>query len=428
MHGRKRAEYKHRFQDLQVAQGLAQKAQQWHALNAKALHERVSLLGLSTTTEASDDDTATARAATLQLLDKMLRVNPDPLHLWNHRRELLLQQQKSTSSSPDFCTTELKLTAVALEKNPKAYGAWFHRKWVLQQQLQKQHDSQDDSRLLLPNELLLTEQFLIRDERNFHCWNYRRFLVGLELCGGEGTMDGSWDVESSGGAVASTPPGPVVIGPQIVQHPTKQKCSNNSSNNKKANTNSILQREWDFTQTKIVQNFSNFSAFHHRSKLLLLVSTCTTTNGDSWSPVPSSNSSSNSIVEAIASNEWSLMENIMFTEPDDQTIWWYHRFVLDWVCQEKSNTEAESSWYKIWLQQQAETLQVLVEEAAAEESGGKWALLGYHLVLTRLVASADSNSEERDEWKTKIHSTLDQLIQIDPNRSQRYEAMKRRTI
>jgi Protein prenyltransferase alpha subunit repeat len=489
MHGHKRTEYKQRFQDPQVAAGLAQKAQQWYTLSDKVLELRRE----DPTTTSSSTNTS------LPLLDKMLRVNPDPLHLWNIRRTILLQQQQQRDAG-DWLPGELSLTAAALEKNPKAYGAWFHRKWVLQQQQQQQLKQPTTTTTTmmtktLQHELALTDLFLQRDERNFHCWNFRRFVVGLELqlhsttaesdSGGTTTGDGSWivrawnkdttDNNNNSNKVSDV----IIIGPQIKtttcrhrvtpseeeEAPPGNEATITTSNNiilpESSSINVILQREWDFTQNKIVSNFSNFSAFHYRSKLLLLAHLVVDTNNDNdndqekskaagWSPRNAFNSYSRSI-QTMALQEWSLMENIMFTEPDDQTIWWYHRFLLDFVhdhnqgmihTSNKSSVVVDQSppeqtknnndsWYREWLQRQAEALRVLVEED--HESGCKWGLLGWHLVLSRLVAISSLSKEEEEasaimEYKEQMTEILDKLIQVDPDRTQRYTIMKKQLL
>ena len=62
------------------------------------------------------------------------------------------------------------MTKKCLMKNPKSYPAWFHRKWCVTK------FSAD-----VDKEVELTSEFLGLDERNFHCWNYRRYLIGLKL-------------------------------------------------------------------------------------------------------------------------------------------------------------------------------------------------------------------------------------------------------
>ena len=56
---------------------------------------------------------------------------------------------------------------VALRQNPKSYGAWYHRKWLLNQKL-----APVDSK----REFGLLDKLLKVDARNFHGWNYRRYV------------------------------------------------------------------------------------------------------------------------------------------------------------------------------------------------------------------------------------------------------------
>ncbi|KAI3884686.1 hypothetical protein MKX03_016134, partial [Papaver bracteatum] len=58
---------------------------------------------------------------------------------------------------------------IALERNRKSYGAWHHRKWILNKGL-----SSFDHEFNLPN------KFQEVDSRNFHAWNYRRFVAALK--------------------------------------------------------------------------------------------------------------------------------------------------------------------------------------------------------------------------------------------------------
>ena len=90
MHGQKRSEYKARQRD--AAPKLAAKAQQWHTLSNELIQRRLIMADTDSTVI---DNSAELQASTLQLLDKMLQVNPDPTHLWNFRREILLKQQQA---------------------------------------------------------------------------------------------------------------------------------------------------------------------------------------------------------------------------------------------------------------------------------------------------------------------------------------------
>ena len=174
MHGQKRSEYKSRLLHTETSLKLATKAKQWNHLNHELLtqHRRLLLLsssvdghGSSSIGKDDDDDDIIAKtpppspAILLSLTEKMLSVNPDPSHLWNIRRELLLlqpllQTKKEAKDDDDddddeeednnaedgkvatAITTfnidkqlqeELKLTAHCLQRNPKSYATW-HRK------------------------------------------------------------------------------------------------------------------------------------------------------------------------------------------------------------------------------------------------------------------------------------------------------------
>jgi len=343
MHGRKRSEYKAVQRDPKYAAGLAEKAEKWHTLNKELLQRR---------RDTSD--------VTLQLTEKLLLVNPDPLMLWNHRRDIIQATKLDIE-------TELRVTQAALQNNPKAYGAWFHRKWSIVDYLLNDNASTE----ILDNELKLTESFLQRDERNFHCWNYRRFVVSCVMYGS--SADGAWKYTPEGDDDEIVR---VLMGAQVARdHSSSSPCSINDA---------VLQKEWDFSTRKIQDNFSNFSAFHYRSKLLPLMAT--TKN-----------------MEAFVSDELELVENAVFTEPDDQTAWWYHRFLLEYGhvhC-------GKEAWYTARLAQHLDTLQEL-----SQEDNSKWVWLGILLVLERLNRSI--------EERKKI---LDKLVELDPDRRVRYQQM-----
>ena len=153
---------------------------------------------------------------------KLLVMNSDVYSLWNYRREMLVGDWDPA--------VEMSLTAQCLEKNPKSYPAWYHRKWVLERHPE-----------LAKRELQLCGEFLDADERNFHCWNHRRFAASL--------------TESE---------------------------------------------SMDFARSKLDQNFSNYSAFHELAAHL-----------------PST------LDDSDAKDHLDLVAQAVFTEPDDQSAWWY---------------------------------------------------------------------------------------------------------
>jgi len=110
-------------------------------------------------------------------------------------------------------------------------------------------------------ELKLCDKFLSMDERNFHCWDYRQIAA------------------------------------------------------KKAGQSP--EEELAFTMDRINSNFSNYSAWHYRSKLL---------------PVTNPNLNTGSchpIEEAMHHQELNLVQNAAFTDPDDSSAWLYHTWLLN---------------------------------------------------------------------------------------------------
>jgi geranylgeranyl transferase type-2 subunit alpha len=183
----------------------------------------------------------------LALTEKMAIANPDFYSVWGYRREIMRKaftdigcgKAPAGLSRESLLQSELVLTEKALSaRNPKCYYVWQHRKWLLSIGAIEDYEK----------ELGLTETFLKHDERNFHCWNYRRCVMSV------GRPD--------------------------------------------------LKLEREFTDKLIARNFSNYSAWHERSKIW---------EGD---------------LEMVL-HELNFVDEAIFTEPDDQSAWIYHRWLVE---------------------------------------------------------------------------------------------------
>ncbi|KAI4486945.1 hypothetical protein M0802_012202 [Mischocyttarus mexicanus] len=108
-------------------------------------------------------------------------------------------------------------------------------------------------------ELTLCTKCLNLDERNFHCWDYRKYVV-----------------EKAG----------------IPDY-----------------------TEYEFSTSKILKNFSDYSAWHYRSKVL--------TN------LFSSGSQEIPIIQKKWEDELDLVRDATFTDPNDTSAWFYQRWLLD---------------------------------------------------------------------------------------------------
>jgi len=183
----------------------------------------------------------------LELISQLLSANPDVYTLWNYAREQILvfsgeviHESVSAMNDEEFTAlikTQLGVAAAAIKRNSKSYPAWYHRKWLVG----KYHAGRAELGPIvqLREELALCSQMLTADERNFHCWNYRRWVASLTAevevskSGLTGAESGNLDLQAS-----------------------------------EVHKDDIMQSELRFTDEKIEQNFSNYSAWHSRTHLL----------------------------------------------------------------------------------------------------------------------------------------------------------------
>lgn len=188
----------------------------------------------------------------LKLTDELLLINPDFYTVWNIRKETLLKCiEVNPESKEQILRDDLTFTIDCLKKNEKSYSVWQHRIWCLSMMAPSNYDS----------ELLLCNTFLGKDERNFHCWDYRSYISDL------------------------------------------------------AKTD--LENEFRFTTEKIKSNFSNFSAWHRRHKLLI--------RGLAMAPNECPKICD---LKLIWSDEYNLVLSAIYTDPSDQSTWLYHNWLL----------------------------------------------------------------------------------------------------
>lgn len=206
----------------------------------------------------------------LQLSQQLLASNPDFATLWNYRREILmhLETVREKEDVQKMYEAELSFLESCLKVNPKSYGSWHHRGWV-------------STRLPRPDwtrELGLCDRCLSLDDRNFHCWDYRRMVVKM----------------------SGVP----------------------------------VDQELQFTDRLIGSNFSNYSSWHYRSTLLPLLHPespeppppCR--QGRHASPPASPQTHSHRVCEEQLLKEYELVQNAFFTDPNDQSAWFYYRWLL----------------------------------------------------------------------------------------------------
>ncbi|GBG32463.1 Geranylgeranyl transferase type-2 subunit alpha [Hondaea fermentalgiana] len=237
--------------------------------------------------------------ATMTLCGELLCINPSINTLWNVRRDGLLARIRAAGEKDetaaqalreDLCKQELELNRHALVKgNVKSHEGWSHRAWIVEVL------GEDGSCINVDRELMLCDQLLAADERNFHCFQYRRVLARIAKHGPDDDLR--------------------------------------------------------FAEGLVERNFSNYSAWHLRIKAL--------------------EARPDHLRAADLEEEFGLVCNALFTEPDDSSGWMYHRWLVGQL-QPRSALDDEVDRRRI-LQDQVATCTELNEMEGGES---KWALLG----------------------------------------------------
>ena len=239
---------------------------------------------------------------------------------------------------------------------PKCYWIWNYRQWLLEE-AEKRLDKAVVLKLW-EEELGLVGKMLVRDERNFHGWSYRRFVVGR--------------IE----ALRSPEEG------------------------------TLVEQEFEYTETKIRAKLENFSALHYRATLLPRLLQERGADGATR--------------RKMLQSELDLMETAL-VDAMNQSAWFYHQFLMTTVgddlpveqriVQDLTTTEQLEIY-----EQELERIKSILED----EDDSKWvyeALISYALAYRSLGGSGAVDDEELRAW-------IRQLYALDPMRTGRWRELE----
>ncbi|KAI0035755.1 rab-protein geranylgeranyltransferase [Vararia minispora EC-137] len=301
------------------------------------------------------------------LTTRMLNKNPEFYTVWNYRRLILLNnifRNSSPHEKIDILANELVMTISALKVHPKVYWIWNHRRWCLENIPEggDDDDMQGWRKTCWKRELYLVEQMLDADPRNFHAWDYRRYVL------------------------SSMP----------IQRPETAELA--------------------YTTKKIESDFSNFSAWHQRTKVLPRL----------WE--------SGKLDKAQSlQQEFVLVQNAMWADPDDQSVWLYHRWLIGSGDDYDSLTREIKGIHEL-LEEQPDSkcmfspILATLNLTNACVSGCMETLVHYKRLLIRSHTSR-LGPEGTQILREECLGLLKQLEELDPLRRQRYRdlgALRRR--
>ncbi|EMD96070.1 hypothetical protein COCC4DRAFT_46561 [Bipolaris maydis ATCC 48331] len=306
----------------------------------------------------------------LGLVTKLLNENPEYYTIWNHRRRVLMALVKAEApgqSSHDLLQDDLQLTFALLRKFPKCYWIWNHRNWLLRQG--EALMGVEAAHKLWSGELQLINKMLHADSRNFHAWGYRRIVVS--------------EIE---------------------------RLTTDSESTTENTPKSLAESEFEYTTKMIKTNLSNFSAWHNRSQLI--------------PKILLQRNAGSKARRAFLDSELSLICEAINTDPFDQSIWFYHQYLLSvlspscppnqQVVQDLTNGERQK-----YYENEIEYIREILED----EADCKWiyeALLG--LAEAYLEVDAGTGTFTTKDMK----SWLGELKRLDPLRRGRWDDLERR--
>lgn len=203
-------------------------------------------------------------------------------------------QEDAQRISARLLAEDLALTQQSMQTHPKVYWLWNHRRWCLHM-LPAPGSDPSSMQTKWNKELALVDMMLDMDPRNFMGWNYRRYVIA----------------ELAAALVRQgAPTFPASLSSDAMDEPEK------------AAHLALAKDELQYALRKIESNFSNFSAWHYRSKLLPRV-------WDAEKLDKAQRSSEREQGMYTAHQEFELLQQAMYTDPSDQSIWIYHRWLVD---------------------------------------------------------------------------------------------------
>lgn len=354
---------------------------------------------------------------TLKLTTSILQLNPEFYTMWNYRREIMDHVYSASSSTSDMLNiyisvlnNELNFILSLLKRFPKVYWIWNHRRWCLFKLV-------DFGAVDWGFEFKTVGKMLEMDQRNFHGWQYRRFVVEnlqveqLKKKEHNGCRDPKDGQEEKGEEKE---------GEDALEEAT-------SKNEGVCNNLKVLKLyldEFGYTTTKIQHDFSNFSAWHNRTKLIYKIHNLVTSlkKSDSGGGVGVGGIVSEEKISLflnplnVMKNDLEILQTGIYMSPEDNSVWLYLYWLLSddiFVLAFKTQDE-----YLKVLKDQIKLIRE-VNELEKDDTGlDNVGCLKSFVFVRALIDKVEKRKELDDK---EIVTNLEKLIKLDSLRRRRYE-------
>ncbi|KAJ5815501.1 prenyltransferase alpha subunit repeat protein [Penicillium riverlandense] len=299
-------------------------------------------------------------ADTLKQLGDLLESNPEYYTIWNYRRRVL-QHQLSQTDAPQakLLEKDLQFLIPLLSKFPKCYWIWNYRLWLLDEA--RQVLPLPEARKIWEGELALVSMFLSKDRRNFHAWGYRRLVFD--------TLKQLADAEET--------------------------------------RTSMTQKEFEYSDKKIRENLSNFSAWHYRTKII--------------QRLLDEQSASDAERRKMLDDELNFIHQALI-DPRDQSLWFYHQNLM---CVFDPSVAERTMAPNLSVSDRVQYLRDEIEFIEEMLDGDEDCKYIYQALIDCTVLVSKVTGTQSDSDRDQILSWLSELKKLDPLRKGRWVDFER---
>ncbi|XP_054796184.1 geranylgeranyl transferase type-2 subunit alpha 1 isoform X2 [Prosopis cineraria] len=221
---------------------------------------------------------------------------------------LLQSQFLANHHNRVYSKEALEISARLLEINPESYTAWNYRKLAVEHRVSQSESNPDTIKSIFDEELKVVESALRQNFKSYGAWHHRKWVLSK----GYSSMDNEL---------------------RLLDRFQKADPRNFHAWNYRRFVCALMKRsdedELNYTEQMIGTNFSNYSAWHNRSVLL---SNLMKREVEGYFPK-----------EKVLEEEYNQVQNALFTDPDDQSGWFYHLWLIDQTVKSDAPTLV-SSW------------------------------------------------------------------------------------
>ncbi|CAH0478248.1 unnamed protein product [Peronospora belbahrii] len=289
--------------------------------------------------------------------------------MYHEVAEKVLEMKKQQCYEPSV----LPLTSHLLLLNPEFHTIWNYRRQVIDALSEKAENPVAQMQEMAKTELKLTMDALQRNPKSYSAWFQRKWIIDR----------GQGDLKKEIGLCDKL----LELDERNFHCWTYRHYVCKMAGLSKKD-------ELAFTTQKIEQNFSNYSALHYRSLTL---------------PQP--------LTATMLFDEIDLVQQAVFTEPDDQSAWFYYRWLLTSMLKLVESSAEDTAGF---IKSQVHWLEELLEM----EAEAKWVVVT--LADLHYRAGAISGVDGWQESKKQSVELYERAMKLDPDHRRYYEDMKKK--